>query len=394
LKLIYDQDLALLLNVAKFIDKLPSKNKNVGGVSSSWTKIFQDAEAILYREIDYRDEAENGIRFNRDFGLDKGGKPMATTSKARNNQTLPSAADWIRAPHVYGNISSERLLVMEFVPSIKITNTAKLAQANITDADKVDLADSLARAYLRQFCCNLFFSTDPHPGNLGVEVMDNGKGKPKPRLVFYDFGQAATLNQGQADGILDIIEAIIDVDVDRSIDAFLKMEVLVSTVPADLDKVRNKVAENYRTGKVKANRKKLRRRGYKFKDDDKNDNGSNSSSLNNRATANVTASTKSEDLEVMSFFSLPAEYAFVARAITQMDGVGKGLDPDFDFISNSAPYIVEIEGADKYLKEEVIKYVINFQKKVTAFQRSMDHYAIERSNSKAAMTPIVLKREL
>jgi predicted unusual protein kinase regulating ubiquinone biosynthesis (AarF/ABC1/UbiB family) len=65
----------------------------------------------------------------------------ATTSKARNNQTLPSAADRIRVPHVYDNISSERLLVMEFVPSI---NTAKLAQANITDADKLDLADSLA----------------------------------------------------------------------------------------------------------------------------------------------------------------------------------------------------------------------------------------------------------
>jgi hypothetical protein len=41
MKQIYDQDLALLpLNVAKFIDKLPSKNKNVGGVISSWTKIF------------------------------------------------------------------------------------------------------------------------------------------------------------------------------------------------------------------------------------------------------------------------------------------------------------------------------------------------------------------
>jgi hypothetical protein len=85
----------------------------------------------------------------------------------------------------------------------------------------------------------------------------------------------------------------------------------------------------------------------------------------------------------------------VAHAITQIDGVGKGLDPDFDFISNSAPYIVEIEeGTNKYLKEEVIMYVINFQKKVTAFRRSMDHYAIERSNSKAAVTPIVLKREL
>jgi hypothetical protein len=53
----------------------------------------------------------------------------------------------------------------------------------------------------------------------------------------------------------------------------------------------------------------------------------------------------------------------VAHAITQIDGVGKGLDPDFDFISNSAPYIVEIDGTNKYLKEEVIMYVINFQKK-------------------------------
>lgn len=376
LKQIYDQDLELLLNVARNIDKLRDfMNKKKGGVSSySWTKIFQDAEAILYREIDYRAEAENGIRFARDFGLDKGGQPMTTTSKARNNQTLPSAADWIRAPHVYGDISSERLLVMEFVPSIKITDTVKLAQANVTDADKVDLADALARAYLRQFCCNFFFSTDPHPGNLGVEVFNGKGGKPTPRLVFYDFGQAATVNQGQADGILDIIEAIIDMDVDRSIDAFLKMGVLVSTDPADLDKVRIKVADNYRTGKVKANRKKLKRGGYKFKDD-----VNNSTALKNTTTANVTPSTKSEDLEVMSFFSLPAEYAFVARAITQMDGVGKGLDPDFDFISNSAPYIVEIKGADKYLKEEAIKSFMNFQKKVTAFQRSLNYNAIAGS---------------
>ena len=66
----------------------------------------------------------------------------------------------------------------------------------------------------------------------------------RPRLVMYDFGQAATLSKSQADGILEIIEAIIDTDVDRSIEAFQKMEVLVDG--ADLDQVRSKVAENYR----------------------------------------------------------------------------------------------------------------------------------------------------
>ena len=56
--------------------------------------------------------------------------------------------------------------------------------------------------------------------------------------MFYDFGQAAELTQGQADGILEIIEAIVDMDVEKSMDAFAKMGVLKPT--ADLDKVRRK----------------------------------------------------------------------------------------------------------------------------------------------------------
>ena len=342
LKQIYDEDLKLLTKIARMMDNLPGSKKDVGGVASSWTKIFDDAEKILYREIDYRDEARNSIRFSQEFGLSLGGKSAPfCTAKANDGEALPSASDWIRTPYVFEDISNERLLVMEFVPSIKITDNAKLDAANVTMEDRIELADALARAYLRQLCCNLFFSTDPHPGNLGVEIFDNRK----PRLVIYDFGQAATLTQDQADGILDMIEAIIDTDVERSIEAFIKMGVLVDG--ADLDKVRSKVADNYRTGKIKADRKKLQRKGYKLKEE--------IDSMN--STATTTEPPK--DSEVMSFFTLPAEYAFVARALSQMDGVGKGLDPDFDFISNGAPFIYEIKGARKYLKDQVKKFVDN-----------------------------------
>ena len=83
-------------------------------------------------------------------------------------------------------------------------------------------------------------------GNIGVEIVpvNPSSSTMKPRLVMYDFGQASTLTRNQADGILEIIEAIIDTDVDRSITAFQKMGVLVDG--ADLDQVRKKVAENYR----------------------------------------------------------------------------------------------------------------------------------------------------
>jgi hypothetical protein len=96
LRKIYDQDLQLLTTVAKWMDKMPSKSKNVGGIASSWTKIFEDAEEIIYREMDYRDEAEKALRFAKDFGLGLAGKPIPTAAETRNNQTLPSAADWIQ----------------------------------------------------------------------------------------------------------------------------------------------------------------------------------------------------------------------------------------------------------------------------------------------------------
>jgi predicted unusual protein kinase regulating ubiquinone biosynthesis (AarF/ABC1/UbiB family) len=348
LRQIYDQDLALMTKIAAFADRFGGSAAELGGISQSWVEIFRDAEAILYREIDYRDEARHILRFCNDFGLALGGKEATNvTAVSRNGVPLPSAAPWLRTPIVYESLSSEKVLVMEYVSSIKITNRDSLEVANVTSDDMEYLADMLARSYLRQFCCNLFFSTDPHPGNLGVEILQPNAPLPKDRvrLVYYDFGQAATLNKNQADGILTIIEAIVDSDVDRSMEAFQQMGVLKEG--ADLAKVRAKIADNYKTGKVKANRKRLKKKGYVFRD------APQSAATNLSATDPASASAA--DTEVVQYFTLPAEYAFVGRALSQMDGVGKFLDPDFDFVSSAAPWIYEIKGAAKYLKEEAIK---------------------------------------
>lgn len=100
---------------------------------------------------------------------------------------------------------------------------------------------------------------------------------------------------------------------------------------------------------MKANRKRLAKRGYKFKKPKPITNTTNAN--------NTTKPTPASDTEVMQYFTLPAEYAFVGRALSQMDGVGKSLDEDFDFVSSAAPWMVEIKGATKYLKEEAIKWL-------------------------------------
>lgn len=145
LREIYDQDFALLIKIARIMDRFFGQSSYVGGVQQSWTDIFTDAKEILYREIDYRDEADNAIRFAEDFGLDRNGRAMPTQAVTRTNDTLPSAAMWLRTPYVYRNVSSEKVLVMEYVPSIKITNSAKLDAANVTAEEREYLADTLAR---------------------------------------------------------------------------------------------------------------------------------------------------------------------------------------------------------------------------------------------------------
>mmetsp|Transcript_23811 Transcript_23811/g.29289 ORF Transcript_23811/g.29289 Transcript_23811/m.29289 type:complete len:626 (+) Transcript_23811:64-1941(+) len=161
LREIYDKDLALMNKMAKIVDTFAGKLGQVGGVKQSWEDIFKDAETILYREIDYRSEAKNAIRFASDFGIGKDGNAIVCTAQSLDGKVLPSAASWMRTPYVYEDVSTEKILVMEYVPSIKISEDKQLSAAGVSKDEKQYLAECLARAYLRQFCVNKFFSTDP-----------------------------------------------------------------------------------------------------------------------------------------------------------------------------------------------------------------------------------------
>lgn len=238
--------------------------------------------------------------------------------------------------------------------SIKVNSNAKLDAEGVTVEDREYLAEALAHSYLRQFCVNKFFSTDPHPGNLGIEVFED---KRSPRLVFYDFGQACSLSEDQAGGILEVIESIIDSDAKKSVKAFVRMGVLKDN--ADLVKVQAKCQSNYDTGKLQVKKRKRRTNAkYSVMGTQRTDSAEKvvfSETNQSNATNSTTDTPEVKDAEVMEFFTLQSEYAFVARALSQLDGVGKGLDPEFDFISASAPYLVEIKGSGRYIMDEVKK---------------------------------------
>ena len=128
--------------------------------------------------------------------------------------------------------------------------------------------------------------------------------------------------------------------------------------------MRKKVQQNFETGLIKVKKKRSQNQNNFINEvNESNDVEILDSTLTvHNATSATDVSLGAEknnvnDAEIMSFFTLPAEYAFVARALSQMDGVGKSLDADFDFISASAPHLVEIKGSERYLLDEVKKLV-------------------------------------
>ena len=82
--------------------------------------------------------------------------------------------DWVKVPKVYKKYSNDEMIVMEYVPSVKLTE--------ITDpkVNKKKICEALINSYVIQTMDNGLFHADPHPGNLGFS--------PKGNLYFMILG--------------------------------------------------------------------------------------------------------------------------------------------------------------------------------------------------------------
>jgi predicted unusual protein kinase regulating ubiquinone biosynthesis (AarF/ABC1/UbiB family) len=126
--------------------------------------------------------------------------------EGRNAETLArhlAHRDDVVVPRIHWAHSTRRVLVMERMEGIKITDVEALREAGI-DTDRV--ARILVEAYCEQVFRHGFFHADPHPGNLLVQ--------PGPRLVFLDFGLAKDLPPGFRRGVVDVAAAVLRGDAE------------------------------------------------------------------------------------------------------------------------------------------------------------------------------------
>ena len=147
----------------------------------------------ILAELDYEQEARNAELFAHHFAHDA----------------------QVRIPKPYKTLTTRRVLVLENVEDIKITDYDGLASANIS---RVAVARKLFDTYLQQFFTDGFFHADPHPGNLFVQPLDVAQatqldidvptdGTRPFRLTFIDFGMVGTVPKAYEKELREIIIA-------------------------------------------------------------------------------------------------------------------------------------------------------------------------------------------
>jgi predicted unusual protein kinase regulating ubiquinone biosynthesis (AarF/ABC1/UbiB family) len=138
-------------------------------------------------ELDFLREAESAERVRRLFAGD----------------------DRVRVPEVHREWSTRRVLVMERVSGMKVTDKAALVRAGL---DPADVVQDLMRVWVRMIMAEGFFQADPHPGNLFV--------MPEGKLVLLDFGLSKELPAGFGLGLFELMFSMMTLNEAAMLRAF------------------------------------------------------------------------------------------------------------------------------------------------------------------------------
>ena len=152
---VVETDLIIMKDMAKFLEKYDVNAKNI-----NLLYIVETFENILKKELSLTNERKNMERFENNF---------------KGNEHL-------HVPVVYKELSNNRILCMEFIEGIKITDKEKIEKTGFNPKEIASLGLEL---YIKQVMKYGFFHADPHPGN--IFLGKDGK------LIFIDFGAMGTL---------------------------------------------------------------------------------------------------------------------------------------------------------------------------------------------------------
>lgn len=180
-----EQDLEMLASVAEFAEKHTETASQY-----ALAQLVDQFKTSIIEELDYVREANNLLR-------------LTTTLSKFKKLTVPQ-------PHE--SFSSGRVLTMDFVKGVKIT---ELSGFMLTEIDGDALVDELLEAYLHQLIVEGFFHADPHPGNL---LLTDDR-----RIAFMDLGMVGRLSDQMREAVYNLFSGISENKNERVVDVLMSV---------------------------------------------------------------------------------------------------------------------------------------------------------------------------
>lgn len=247
-------------------------------LGSTLTAVVDEFGRKLFEEIDYLHEGRNCERFAEYFRDDPD----------------------VYVPRIFWAYSTRRVLTLEWIDGIKLTDVERIRAANLEVKQLVRIG---VVAALKQLLEYGFFHADPHPGNLFA--LTDG------RLAYIDFGMMDQLTEEMKEYLVDALVHLVDRDYNALIDDFIHLGFLQPDVSRqELIPALEKVLADVLTQEVI---------NFNFK----------------------TATDQFSDLMYRYPFRVPSHFALVIRSLVTQEGVALSLYPQFRIVGVAYPYVAK-----------------------------------------------------
>lgn len=283
LEIVIEQDIALIRLIAKLVAQTDF------GQYYDIVAIAEEFTQALRAELDFTQEAHNTDLLRRNLQESRWIEPGRLT-----------------VPEINWDLTTEKLLVMEWLDGVPLLAASFANPAFDGDADREreEVSTLLLKAFFQQICLDGFFHADPHPGNL-FYLRDG-------RIALFDCGMVGRLDPRTQQILLELILSIVNLDAQRCTQ--LVLQLAPPTQPINRLKLETEFDQ-------------LLRRYYSL----------NISQVNfSKLVYEVLQVARSNKIRI------PGNLGLCAKAIANLEGIARTLDPEFNIPNKIRPMMTEV----------------------------------------------------
>ncbi|MHB8880676.1 MAG: ABC1 kinase family protein [Thermodesulfovibrionales bacterium] len=242
--------------------------------------VHEEFSKSVRAELDYMLEGRNAEKFRQNFSSDQR----------------------VVIPKVYWKYSGGKVLTLEFVTGIKISECSVLKASGL---DCRALVDLLVETYAKMIFIHGFFHCDPHPGNIFVAE--------GPTVVFVDFGMVQAIPETTKRSLRRYAHAVVENDAAAIVEALGKMKFLIEGADYEaIEEVTQDLIDKYR---------------YSTPEELK------------ALTVDDIADEIESIRSVIHNFQVPNYFILLLRTVGMLNGMAYRLSPEVNILEISKPYI-------------------------------------------------------